>query len=96
MVVGSGGTRGKEEKYLQGLVVNILKDRICSDDVGIDGKIIIKCIVLMINEMHNSYNQFLFHSFLSVLHVWNESSRSSSGTQRNILYCTVQYIMPCS
>ena len=27
------------------------------------------CDVLMTNEKHNSYNQFLFHSFLSVLHV---------------------------
>ena len=28
----------------------------------------------MTNEMHNSYNQFLFHSFLSAVHVSNESS----------------------
>ena len=36
-----------------------------------------KCAdVLMTNEMHNSFNQFLFNSFLSVLQVANESSRS--------------------
>ena len=29
-------------------------------------------IVLMTNEMHSSYNQFLFHSFLSALHVSND------------------------
>ena len=43
---------------------------------------------LMTNEMHSSYNRFLFHSFLSVLHVSNESSRSSSAARHNILhYC---------
>ena len=47
--------------------------------------------VLMNNEMHNSYNQFLFHSFLSALHVSKESSRSSSGARHNILYYTVWY-----
>ena len=45
----------------------------------------------MTNEMHNSYNQFLFHSFLSALHVSKESSRSSSGARHNILYYTVWY-----
>ena len=45
----------------------------------------------MTNEMHNYYNQFLFHSFLSALHVSNESSRSSSGARHNILYYTVWY-----
>ena len=45
----------------------------------------------MTNETHNSYNQFLFHSFLSALHVSNESSRSSSGARHNILYYTVWY-----
>ena len=35
------------------------------------------CNVLMTNEMHSSYNKFLFHSFLSALRVSNESSRSS-------------------
>ena len=45
-------------------------------------------IVLMTNEMHNSCNQFLFHSFLSALHVSSESSRSSSAARHNILYCT--------
>ena len=47
--------------------------------------------VLVTNEMHNSYNQFLFYSFLSALHVSNESSRSSSGALHNILYYTVWY-----
>ena len=32
----------------------------------------------MTNEMHNSYNKFLFHNFLFALHVSNESNRSSS------------------
>ena len=45
----------------------------------------------MTNEMHNSCNQFLFHSFLSALHVSNESSCSPSGAQHNILYYTVWY-----
>ena len=46
--------------------------------------------------MYNSYNQFLFHSFLSALHVSNESSRSSSGTQHNILYYNlVQSVQSC-
>ena len=49
------------------------------------------CNVLMTNEMHNSYNQFLFHIFLSALHVSNESNRSSSGARHNILYYTVWY-----
>ena len=51
------------------------------------------CDVLMTNEKHNSYNQFLFHSFLSVLHVSNESSRSSSGARHNvpILLCNTAY-----
>ena len=47
--------------------------------------------VLITKEIHNSYNQFLFHSFLSALHVSNESVRSSSAAQRNILYYTVWY-----
>ena len=51
----------------------------------------VECNVLMTNEVHNSYNQFLFHSLLSALHVSNESSRSSSGAQHNILYYTVWY-----
>ena len=42
----------------------------------------------MTNEMHNYYRQFLFHSFLSVLHVSTESSRSSSAARYNILYYT--------
>ena len=49
------------------------------------------CIVLITNEVHNSYNQFLFHSFLSVLHISKESCRSSSGARHNILYYTVYY-----
>ena len=48
--------------------------------------------VLITNEMHNSYDKFLFHSVLSALHVSNESSRSSSGAQHNILYYTVQSV----
>ena len=43
----------------------------------------------MTNEMHNSYNQFLFHSFLSALHVSNESSPSSSGVRHDVLYYTI-------
>ena len=49
------------------------------------------CSVLMISEMHNSYNQFLFHIFLSALHVSNESSCSSSWAQHSTLYYTVWY-----
>ena len=41
--------------------------------------------------MHNSYNQFLFHSFLSAVHVSKESSRSLSGARHNTLYYTVQF-----
>ena len=41
--------------------------------------------------MHNSFNQFVFHSLLSALQVSNESSRSSSGARHNILYYTVWY-----
>ena len=41
------------------------------------------------NEMYNSYNQLLFHSFLPALHVSNKSSRSSSGARHNILYCAM-------
>ena len=48
------------------------------------------CDVLMTDEMHNSYNQF-HSSFLSALHVSNESSHSSSGAWHNILYYTVWY-----
>ena len=51
--------------------------------------------VLMTNEMHNSYNQFLFHNFLSALHVSNESNHSSSGPRSNILYYTVQSVQSC-
>ena len=53
------------------------------------------CIVLMNNEMHNSYNQFLLDSSLSALHVSNESSNSSSGARHNILYYTVQSEQLC-
>ena len=49
--------------------------------------------MLINNEMQNSYNQFLFHSFLSALHVSNESSRSSSGAQHNTLYYTVEFFV---
>ena len=49
------------------------------------------CSVLINNEMHNSYNQFLFHSILSALHVSSESSRSSSGARHNILYIQFWY-----
>ena len=49
----------------------------------------------MTNEMHNSYNQYLFHSFVSALHVSNESSRSSSGACHNILYYTEQSVQSC-
>ena len=49
------------------------------------------CNVLLTNEKSNSYNQYLFHSFLSALHVSNETSLSSSGAQHNILYYTVWY-----
>ena len=45
--------------------------------------------------MHSSYNQFLFHSFLSALHVSNESSLSSSGARHNILYYAVWYSTLC-
>ena len=51
--------------------------------------------VLITNEMHNSYNQILFHSFQSVLHVSNESSCSSSGARHNVLYYTVQSVQSC-
>ena len=47
--------------------------------------------VLMTNAKHNSYNKFLFHSFLSALYFSNESSRSSPGARHNILYYTVWY-----
>ena len=36
-------------------------------------------------------NQLLFYTFLSALHVSNESSRSSLGARHNILYYTVWY-----
>ena len=51
--------------------------------------------VLMTNEMHNSYNKFSFHSFMSAAHVSNKSSRSSSGARYNILYYTVQSVQSC-
>ena len=41
--------------------------------------------------MHSYYNEFLFHSFLSALHVSNEPSRPSSAARHNILYYTVWY-----
>ena len=47
--------------------------------------------VLITSEMHDSFNQLLFLSFLSALHVSNESSRSSSAARHNILYYTVWY-----
>ena len=47
----------------------------------------IYCNVLITNETHNSYNQFLFHSFLSALHVSNESYHQEHG----IIYCITQY-----
>ena len=47
--------------------------------------------MLMTNEMHSSYNQFLFHSFLSALHTSNESSRSSTEAQYKALYYAVRY-----
>ena len=53
------------------------------------------CNVFMTNEMHSSFNQFLFHSFLSALLVSNESSCSSSAARHNILYYTVQSVQSC-
>ena len=50
----------------------------------------------MTNEMHISYNSFLFRSFPSAVHASSESSRSSSGAQYNILYYTVQSVQPCN
>ena len=47
--------------------------------------------VLMTNEMHNSYNQFLFHSFMFALHVSKETSRSSAAALYNIPCNTVHY-----
>ena len=49
--------------------------------------------VLLTNEMHSFYNQFLFHSFLSALDVSNESSRSSSGARHNTVYYAVLLMM---
>ena len=49
----------------------------------------------MTNEMHNSYTQFLFHIFVSALHVSKESSRSLSGAQNDVLYYTVQWVQSC-
>ena len=51
--------------------------------------------VLMKKEMYVSYNKFLFHSFLSALHISNESSRSSSGARHNTLYYPVQSVESC-
>ena len=42
--------------------------------------------------MHNFHDQFLFNSFLSALHVSNESSRSSSGARHDILCYTAQSV----
>ena len=47
--------------------------------------------MLMTNEMHNSYNQFLSHSFFVCSTCFEQSSRSSSGARHNILYYTVWY-----
>ena len=56
----------------------------------------VPCIILQcVNDQRDAqfcYNQFLFHIFLSALHVSNESSRSSSGARHNILYYTVQCV----
>ena len=41
---------------------------------------------LITNEMHSSYNQSLFHSFLSALHVSNVSSRSKHVEQTKKLW----------
>ena len=43
----------------------------------------------MTNEMHNSYNQFLFHSFLSALHVSNKSIVHHQ--EHGIIYCITQF-----
>ena len=51
------------------------------------------CHIAMRNDQRDAqfcYNQFI-PQFLSALHVSNESSLSSSGTQNSVLYTTVQY-----
>ena len=53
------------------------------------------CNVLMTNEVHSSYNQFYSTVLCLLLHVSNESSRSSSGAQHNILYYTVHSVQSC-
>ena len=48
-----------------------------------------RCTILLIN---------FYYSFLSALHISNESSHSSSGARHNIPIvpdCVIQYIMPC-
>ena len=47
--------------------------------------------MLMTNEMHNSYNKFLFHSYLSALHVSKESSRSKHVKQTNNCGIEINY-----
>ena len=41
----------------------------------------------MTNEMHNSYNQFSFHSFLSALYV----SKIVHLQEHGMTYCITQY-----
>ena len=54
--------------------------------------------VLMTNEMHNSYNKFLFHSFFGLLYMFRTNlvvHHQEHGIMYR-LYCVTQYILPCS
>ena len=47
------------------------------------------CYVLMTNEMHNSYNQFLFHSFC-LLYMFR-TNLVVHHQEHGIIYCITQY-----
>jgi predicted polyphosphate/ATP-dependent NAD kinase len=44
----------------------------------------------MTNEMHNSYNQFLFHSFFCLLYMFR-TNRVVHHQQHGIIYCITQF-----
>ena len=46
--------------------------------------------LLMTNEMHNSYNQFLFHSFFCLLYMFRKNL-ILHHQQHGVIYCITQY-----
>ena len=50
----------------------------------------LQCNVLMTNEMHISYNQFVFHSFFCLLYMFRKNL-VVHHQEHGVIYCITQY-----